>query len=300
MKGTSMRIGYACLTNEVPATNIKRCIQRNASKERLSDLISWNLSSFEHILKYNLENNIKLFRISSDIIPFGSSPVNTLSWWDMYSKQLCRLGEFIRDNGMRVSMHPGQYTVLNSSKEEIVEKAILDLEYHTRVLDSMELGKEHKIILHIGGVYNDKVNSIGRFISHFSALDDSVKKRLVIENDDKSYTIEDVLYIATKIGIPVVFDNLHHKINPSCLQKDQFCLIEECKKTWKPDDGFQKIHYSQQHPFKNPGAHSDTIETDEFMLFYRKLNRKDIDIMLEVKDKNKSAVKCIKCISLEN
>lgn len=292
-----MSIGYACLTVGVLNTDMKSCVIRNASQDRLLDLIAHNLNSLENIIDYNISNDIKLFRISSDLIPFASNPVNMLPWWDIFVSKFSDIGEKIRNSGMRVSMHPGQYTILNSPYEDVVKRAIKDLNYHATVLDSLGLGMKHKIVLHIGGVYGDKKQAIKRFIENYNMLDDKVKNRLVIENDDKSYSICDVLEIGMELNIPVVYDNLHNATNPCHNQKSDSLWIDECSKTWREKDGNQKIHYSQQDVSKKPGAHSSTIEINEFMNFYNSINSKDIDIMLEVKDKNLSAVKCINCIS---
>lgn len=288
-----MSIGYACQVIGVPNTNIKRCLIKNAMESRLLELTAYNLSSLNNIIEYNIKNNIRLFRISSDLIPFGSNEINNLSWWDIFQKQFLEIGDKIQVSNMRVSMHPGQYTVLNSLNDEVVEKSIADLNYHSKVLDCLGTGTNHKIVLHIGGIYNDKGHAKKRFIKNYERLDDTVKGRLVIENDDKSYNINDVIEIGTTLNIPVIFDNLHHKINSGEIVESEFYWINKCKKTWKSNDGKQKIHYSQQNPLKNPGAHSETINVGEFMNFYKKLDREDIDIMLEVKDKNISAVKCI-------
>lgn len=290
-----MRIGYACLTLGVPDTALKSCMSKNADEERLLDLISHNINSLENIIDYNIANNIQLFRISSDIIPFGSSPVNKLPWWDIFSSRFIKLGEKIKNSGMRVSMHPGQYTVLNSPDEGVVKRAIDDLDYHTRMLDSLGVGPEHKIVLHIGGIYNDKNQAMERFVANYNRLSNEVKQRLVVENDDKSYNIKDVLEIGNMLNIPVIFDNLHNIINPYDEKESELTWINHCKGTWREWDGPQKIHYSQQDPSKKPGSHSSTIEINEFMEFYEGLEGKDIDIMLEVKDKNLSAVKCINC-----
>ena len=157
-----MSIGYACLTVGVPNTETKRCIAKNATKMRLFELIESNLNALDRILDYNIANKIQLFRISSDLIPFGSSPINTLNWWQLFDSKFEALGNKIRVHKLRVSMHPGQYTVLNSPNKEVVERAVLDLEYHNKVLDCLRTGPEHKIILHIGGAYNNKLGEIGR------------------------------------------------------------------------------------------------------------------------------------------
>ena len=292
-----MKIGYACLAVGVKDTNYRTCIMKNATDERLTELISHNLCSLENIIDYNIKNDIKLFRVTSDLIPFGSSSVNTLNWSDMFKEQFKKIAEKIKNNNMRISMHPGQYTVLNSPKEDVVKRAIEDLEYHTKVLENLGVGQDGKIILHIGGVYGDKESAIKKFIETYAGLDKTIKRHLVIENDDKSYTLEDVLSISKQTGIPVVFDNLHHNINSYEKEKSDRYWIEECKSTWKEEDGDQKIHYSQQDKEKRRGSHSKTIDSKEFYEFYKSLKRDDIDIMLEVKDKNLSAIKCINLIT---
>lgn len=288
-----MNIGYACLTIGVPNTDMKSCIMKNATNDKLKELIDINLKALNNILDYNIQNDIRLFRISSDLIPFGSSQVNLLPWWEIFEKEFQLLGKKIKDYNLRVSMHPGQYTVLNSPDDGIVQRAIADLDYHSKVLECLQTGSEHKIILHIGGAYNDKEKAMERFRTNYLKLEDSIKKRLVIENDDKIYNISEVLTIGKNLGIPVVFDNLHHSANPSKENKLEREWIYECSKTWRSEDGPQKIHYSQQNTLKKPGSHSEGIKIAEFMDFYNRLQGMDPDIMLEVKDKNLSAVKCI-------
>ncbi|NLB51880.1 MAG: UV DNA damage repair endonuclease UvsE [Syntrophomonadaceae bacterium] len=294
-----MSIGYACLTVGVRNAEFKNCILKNATPKRLYELIGHNLIILDRIIDYNIANNIRLFRISSDLIPFGSSPVNQLPWHKDFSEQFHRIGTKIKSSGMRVSMHPGQYTVLNSPDEGVVRRAVEDLEYHERVLSSLDLDGTHKIVLHIGGVYNDKKASSARFIFHYEQLSERVKKRLVIENDDRSYNIADLLAISRAVNAPVIFDNLHHWINPADHETPEMDWIDECALTWKPEDGRQKIHYSQQEPSKKPGSHSETVRIREFMEFSHDLNGRCLDIMLEVKDKNLSALKCINCTSRE-
>jgi len=291
-----MSIGYACLCIGVPDTKLKTCVQANATQEKLNELITHNLISLENIIEYNIQNGIKLFRISSDIIPFGSSPVNTINWRQKYSSILAAIGEKIRYNGMRVSMHPGQYTVLNSPKPEVVLRAVDDLKYHAGFLDSLGVNSSNKIILHIGGMYGDKDLAIERFVRNYLMLDENVKERLIIENDDKCYHIGDILNIAGILNIPAVYDNLHNILNPFDDTKNDVYWIHRCKNTWAPKDGCQKIHYSQQDLIRKAGSHSNSINAAQFIEFYQELGREDIDIMLEVKDKNLSALKCINCI----
>lgn len=291
-----MNIGYACLTRGVPGIEYRTSLQKNASETVLLDLIGHNLNALENAIRYNIRSGIRLFRISSDLIPFGSSPVNQLNWSDIFAADWQRIGKLIRDGGQRVSMHPGQYTVLNSPRDEVVARAVDDLIYHARVLDCLELDNSHKIILHIGGQYGDKPAAIERFCANSQQLPADIRQRLVIENDDRSYTIDDVFEIGKKMAIPVVFDNLHHLLNHRPGELNMVTWINRCQSLWQKADGAQKMHYSQQDTAKKGGSHSQTIAVQEFVDFCHSLARKDLDIMLEVKDKNLSARKCLICI----
>lgn len=293
-----MAIGYACKTIGVANTDMKYCLLKDATQDRLMEITKHNITALDHSIDYNINNNIRLFRISSDLIPFGSSNFNPIPWWEHFSKELKSIGQKIKDSNMRVSLHPGQYTVLNSDKTEVVNRAIEDLTYHTRILDSLGMDSTHKIILHIGGAYKDKRASANRFMDNYRMLEDSIKRRVVIENDDKVYNIQEVLEIGTQLNIPVIFDNLHNEINPSNEDKNEMEWIKLCQTTWKAD-GIQKIHYSQQAKLKKIGSHSDNIGIDSFLEFYQRLPDNEIDIMLEVKDKNLSCIKCINCITDE-
>ena len=192
-------------------------------------------------------------------------------------------------------MHPGQYTLLNAKDTGVIQRSINDIRYHAAVLDALETDHTHKIVLHIGGEYGDKAQSIKRFKTHFKELDPSLRRRIVLENDDRHFHIGEVLETATALGIPAVFDSLHHTVN-NCGGSNAHWIMA-CRLTW---DSRQKIHYSQQAADRKPGAHSDTVHVHEFMDFCEALPDRDIDIMLEVKDKNLSAVKCILCTTDRN
>jgi UV DNA damage endonuclease len=297
---TLLKVGYACTPLTTKARTNRRLTLKNYSEEKLKSILADNLKDLNKILKHNLNNNIKMFRISSDIIPLGSHIVNTFNWKEYFKEELIEIGEFIKKNHLRVSMHPGQYTVINSPNKEVVFKSIKDLQYHCDFLDSLDVDYTNKLILHIGGIYNDKKAAKLRFIENFNSLPSSVKNRLVIENDEKNFSLNDVLEISHLINVPVVFDNLHN----SCYGDNNYTtkeIYEKVLKTWKPKDGTMKVHYSQQAPKKKLGSHSQTIFSDEFLQYYNEIKEFKVDIMLEVKDKDISAIKCINLISeMEN
>ncbi len=287
-------IGFACKLIGVPNTNTRTCLLGKADTQTLLQISKHNIDALQNMVDYCNKVHIKLFRISSDIIPLASHPQIKFDWQNALHSELTLLGQKINETGLRVSMHPGQYTVLNSPSEEVVYKAQLDLAYHANFLDALMLNSTHKMVLHIGGVYGNKPDAIERFIKNYQALPDFIKARLVLENDDKSYSIAEVLDICRKVNAPAVFDVFHHSIVPSPA-KNTLEWLDMAISTWNTKDGIPKIHYSEQLEGGKAGMHSYTIKASTFSEFYRKLGKRNVDIMLEVKDKNLSALKCIHC-----
>lgn len=281
-------IGYACLIEADARLKYKTLRLKNLEEQSFKDIIDHNLDILEKMIRYNIKNDIKVFRISSDIIPLASHKHNKFDWKKYSEKRFSYIGTLIKENNINVSMHPGQYTIINSKSYEVVNNSIKELEYHSAVLDLLKTNISSKMILHIGGVYGNKDLAIERFITNYKKLSKKVKDRLVIENDDRSFNISDVLYISKKTQAPVVFDNLHHKINPPKEEKSIYEWIKLAGETWNTK---QKIHYSEQRKNARAGSHSYTIGHKEFMNFYNGLEDKDIFIMLEVKDKNLSCLK---------
>lgn len=285
-----IRIGYACINTRLPSPN-RTCRVRNATPSRIIELAGANLAALEAILEWNVNCGIELFRISSEVVPLGSHPVNKVPWRRILARQLSRIGSIIRARGLRVSMHPGQFTVLNSPRREVVASSITELEYHTAFLDALGLDRSHKVVVHMGGIYDDKNQSLKRFIATCRRLDRTVLGRLVIENDERCYSIADALIAAQKIGVPVVFDVFHHRWNPAHESLGLRGIIQSSAATWLTSDGRPKIHYSNQWPGQPKGTHSKTISVQKFRDFYKQIDGLEIDVMLEVKDKERSVLK---------
>lgn len=285
----NFNIGYACLNNDL-GRSYKTCRLGTLTEEKWISLVRWNLETLGEMFQYNIDKKIKLLRISSDLIPFASAGIDFIDrvpWENVFEKELGRVREII-DGKIRFSMHPGQYTLINSPREDVVERSILDLEYHSRLLKALGGTSENKMVLHIGGAYGDKAEAISRFKKNTAKLSENIMDHLVIENDHKIFNMEEVLGIGYELGLPVIFDNLHHEINSS-LEKEK--IVSLARDTWKKEDGNQIIHYSQQALGKALGSHSDTIRVGEFFDYIWKLESPLPDVMLEVKDKNRSAEK---------
>lgn len=290
------RIGYACINTKLDAPN-RTCRLKNATPEKILELAAANVEALQPILDWNAAQGIELFRITSDLIPFGSHPINTVPWWRILESQLARLGDFIARKGLRVSMHPGQFTILNSPRREVVANSVKELEYHTAVLDALGVDNSHKIVIHLGGVYGDKAESLSRFVENCKRLNSRIRARLVIENDERCYTVEDALGASRAIGVPVVFDVFHHVWNPALEALPVRLIIGLAAKTWRKRDGRVKIHYSNQWPGGPAGAHSKSINVGKFLRFYDTIHDLDLDIMLEVKDKEQSVLKLFRALN---
>ncbi len=286
-----MRIGYPCINLSLDCRASRTFRLDSYSEKRMKRTIEGNLDCLEKIIDYNIENDMLFLRITSDLIPFASHEICDFNWRDHFSSRFKEIGKRLRENRFRVTMHPGQYTVLNSEKEDVYRRSLKDLEYHTDVLDLMNLDRTAKVNIHVGGVYGNKEKSKERFIERYRNLPGKIKKRLVVENDEKSYNIKDCLDISKTTGIPVTFDNLHHKINGSGDTIEE--AIEKISRTWNKEDGPPVIHYSSQLQDKRPGRHADTIDMDGFGLFFEKIKNYDFDLILEIKDKEKSVKKVI-------
>jgi UV DNA damage endonuclease len=290
-----MKVGYPCLNRTIGCLGDKTFRLKSYSKERMINTVKNNLDCLEKILKYNVENNFLFFRITSDLVPFASHPICDINWQKHFSNKFEELGSFIIRNDIRISMHPDQFIVLNSRSDDVVQRSIAELQYHAEVLDLMGLDNTAKIQLHVGGVYGDKAKSMDRFKSRFVKLDRSIKDRLVIENDDRSYTVSDCLEISKGIGIPLLFDNFHHELN--CSGENIKQALDKTIKTWKEHDGLPMTDYSSQNPKLSKGRHAETIDITNFKNYLKDTRPFDFDIMLEIKDKENSAKQAVKVLT---
>ena len=286
-----MNLGYPCINRSIGCTANHTFRLASYSKKRLTETVNENILCLEKILQFNLENGLLFFRISSDIVPFASHPICRFDWTDHFKKDFLKIGSFIKKNKMRISMHPDQFVLINSPHQDILKRSVSELEYHNTVLDSMGLGQDTKIQIHVGGIYGDKPKAIGRFIENYKTLSRALRKRLVIENDDRLYSLKDCLEINNKIDMPVLFDCFHH----SCLNNGEPLrkATLKARKTWQKEDGCLMMDYSEQEKGKRIGTHAKSIDIKKFRKFLQTIKGIDVDIMLEIKDKEKSALQAI-------
>jgi UV damage endonuclease UvdE len=160
-----MKIGYPCINTSVECRGNRTFRLATYSEEKLIKTAGSNIDCLKSILSYNISHGILFFRISSDIIPFASHPVMDSDWQDYFRSDLEEAGEIVKSSGMRISMHPDQFIVLNSPREEVVSRSIAELEYHADLLNLMCLDASAKVQLHAGGRYGDPESAKNRFVS---------------------------------------------------------------------------------------------------------------------------------------
>ena len=293
-----MNLGYACinmtLSSQKPKVTTNRSMIKRTFQERgveyASELALQNVRDLFHIIKWNNDNGIKLFRLSSEMFPWASEyEIESMPHYLRIKTLLEGCGHYAKQNGIRITSHPGPFNVLVSPNERVVENTITDLEIHGKIFDLLGLEKSHynKINIHCNGVYGDKKSAMDRFCKNFERLSDSVKSRLTVENDDKAsmYSVKDLMYLHERIGIPIVFDYHHHKFCTGDLSEQD--ALELAISTW-PKNIKPIVHYSESKALHEeneklkPQAHSDYINK------LPELYGNDVDVMVEAKAKELS------------
>ncbi len=289
---TEIRLGYACVNTQL-ATPARTARLANVTDERIAELVDANLGALEAILRWNRSRGIQVFRLTSNLIPFGSHPANTHPWWEVFADRFVRLGRLMRSAGMRISTHPGQYIVLSSIREDVVAASIAELGYHDRLLSAFGLGHAHKIVLHLGSGVTDPRAAYDRFAAGYRRLSPGAAGRLVLENDER-WPLDTTLVWAERLELPVVFDAFHHELAPSMQPLAVREVVLRAAETWTRRDGRPQVHFSTQAPGKRPGAHAETIDIHAFSRFAEEVSDLPLDCILEVKDKEQSVLRARK------
>ena len=293
-----MNLGYACinmtLSGQKPKVTTNRSMIKKTFKEKgisyAGELGMLNAADLGRILKWNVQNNIKCFRLSSEFFPWASEyKFEDLPQYLRIKTLLAGAGHYAKSNGLRLTSHPGPFNVLVSPHKHVVDNTITDLRIHGEIFDMLGLERSpyNKINIHCNGVYGDKQSAMDRFCKNFELLPESVRTRLTVENDDKAsmYSVKDLMYIHERIGIPIVFDYHHHKFCTGDLSEQE--ALELAISTW-PKDITPIVHYSESKMLHEgneklkPQAHSDYINDlpDTY--------GNDVDIMVEAKAKELS------------
>jgi UV DNA damage endonuclease len=299
----NIQLGLCCLNislrEKKPTIFSSRRVTLKTLEEKgidnLKKKIINNLNDVLKMMDWNENNGIKVFRLSSEIFPHYSNKKAEDYTLDFAIELLKKIGIKSKEYNQRLTFHPGQYNCLGSPHEDVIEHTIKDLKYHADILDIMELDQNSVMVIHGGGVYNNKKQTIERWCDNYEKLPENIKKRLVLENCEKNFSIDDCLIVSKKVNIPIVFDTHHYdcykKIHPSEKFENPEYYIPKILETWDKRNIKVKFHISEQGTGKI-GHHSDYIEIiPEYLLDISKKYNKAIDIMIEAKMKEKAIFK---------
>lgn len=295
-----IQLGLCCLNTTLRAKKTpvfsSRSVQLKTLEDKgvefLKEKIIQNLKDTLVLMDWNEENGIKVFRLSSELFPHMSN--NKAPKYDFeFAKDLLKqIGEKSKLLNQRLTFHPGQYNVIGATSKDVLENTTRDLKYHADVLDLMGLDDNSVMVIHGGGVYNDKKKTKERWCKQYMELPENVRKRLVLENCEKNFSIIDCLEVSDTVNIPVVFDT-HHFECYKLLHKDEKFkepeyYIPKILETWSRRNIKPKFHVSEQGAGRT-GHHSDFIEEiPEYLLEIPEKYKVEIDIMIEAKMKEQA------------
>lgn len=294
-----VNLGYCCINLtlqekegiKIGRSMIKRTFQAKGIKYA-GELAEANVRDMIEIIKWNKKKGINIYRMSSSMFPWMSEyELTDLPNWKTIKNLLKGAGTLAQSYNQRVGFHPGQFCVLPSPTQKVVETTIRELNQHAFIMDTMGLPQNHtySMNIHVGGSYGDKAAAKQRFINNFKRLSDSAKARLVLENDDKpaQYSVQDLYEIYEQIGTPITFDYHHHRCYEDPMPEED--ALRLASKTW-PKGIRQLCHYSSAKKLHEDAsviirAHADYI--------YEKIEtyNMDLDIELEVKAKELALIK---------
>jgi len=275
-----IRLGYPCENLALRASTNHTLRLASLSEERARAKVAENLRDLERILRWNPRHGFHLFRMGQHLIPFASHPAFPYDWERAHGEELARLGALARALGQRLSMHPGQYVNPGSPSPKVVARSLAELRYSARVLSLMG-AEDGVLVLHLGGTYGDKPGALRRFVENLRG-EGEVLRYLALENDERLWSVEEVLEAAEALGVRVVVDALHHALNPGRLSLEEALAL--AFPTW---GGRPKAHLSSQDPAKRPGAHAFYVAREDWERLLMALPA-PADLMLEAKGKERA------------
>lgn len=291
----ALRLKDSSTSKTITLKNLEKIMGVKPKLTKLRRITAENLDNTLRIIRYNNEEQIHVYRLTSKLIPFSTYPLEfEWDYIDIFKPEFKKIGELIKLSAIRISAHPDHFTVINSPTEKVFSDSVNDLEYHDHIFNAMGLNEQSKLITHLGGFYGDRDQSIARFKKNFSRLPQGIRSRIVLENDDKIYTAEEILKICEELKIPMVLDLHHHSCNPGGDLED---LIPKIWDTWT--DISPKIHVSspkEQKSFRHHADYVDASSVKSFLNLAKKVNR-DFDIMVEAKMKDSAMFKLVKDLS---
>lgn len=260
---------------------------------KLTEIILDNLNVLENILRYNVKNGIYFYRLSQNMIPLATHPEVDFDYITPFLTKWKRIGQWIKRHQIRVDFHPDQFCVLNSHRQEVVTSSIKILEFIYAIYQALGIDNG-KVVLHIGSSVMGKKESIERFKKNFFQLPLPLQQMILLENDDKIYTIEDTLALCEELHLQMVLDYHHYRCNHTQYNLDHF--LSRIFATWKESGYPPKVHFSSPKSKQEKRAHSFYLDYKSFVQFLEVIKKYpyDVDIMLECKGKDEALFRLVR------
>lgn len=283
------RVGFPCLTASLGLTTGHTLREASFTEEKVKSVIDSNINDLVKILNWMGNQNIRMFRLSSDFIPFASHKLmKDIDWYSYIEPRMKQIGNHFTKNNFRFSIHAMPFVVLNSPKRYVVENSINEMFYYLKLLYSMGLDESHKIVIHTGGVYGDKPSAVQRLIDIIKKFPPELVNRCMLENDDKQYNYNEILEICKKTGMVPLFD-IHHFY---CLPSTQIHKnLKDGEKLWKGI--VPKIHASSYKEGSRKGTHDSYINEQMLKRITKIIPYDAVDIMFECGEKELATKKAI-------
>lgn len=251
-------------------------LPKSERMEKLKSVTAQNLHHTKRILYYNIAHEIKLYRLSSSPLPLATHPEVMWDFITPFKNDWEEIGRLIQKFKLRVSFHPNQFTLFTSPREQVTRNAVIDMEYHYRMLEAMNALESGIINIHIGGAYGNKNESLTRFHENLKALPAEIKGKMTLENDDKTYNVKETLISCEKENIPMIIDYHHHMANISDAELSDY--LERIFETWKSHNSIPKVHISSPKSEQAYRSHADFVSMD-FVLPFLKWQKISIEIL---------------------
>ncbi len=216
-------LGYAAMNHTLrdrePPLRCNRDMRRATFEERgleyVSELALRNWRDLLAILRWNVDHGIGFYRVTSTLVPWNSQfDLAELPDYEAIGEVAAECGRFVRENGVRLTFHPGYWCRLGSDDPDTRANSVRGVDYHADWLDLMGLARSpyYGINVHVGATYGDKEATAERFRSSVRKLSPGARARLTVENDDKEslWSVPELVAALAPVDVPVLFDYHHH------------------------------------------------------------------------------------------
>ncbi|OVE76228.1 UV damage repair endonuclease UvsE [bacterium E08(2017)] len=283
-----IRLGLCCIFRKAPikfrttTAKVLMGMPHEDARKKLAGIIESNAEALAASIEYCSAHGIGAFRINSGILPVKTHPeagykISDIPGGRGLVKAFRECGELAKEKNIRLLFHPDQFVILNSSDKDLVKRSVEELRYQAEV---SEWVRADVLNVHGGGVYGEREAALGRLAATIKKLPKSIKSRLTLENDDRSYRPEDLLPVCRETGVPMIYDVHHHRCLSDKYSEDEAAAL--AIETWNREPTFHISSPKNGWKSSDPLPHSDYLDPKDFPASWSKL---DVTVEVEAKAK---------------